>query len=131
MLLRSHAHDGPYERPRGGSDGVMPGSQRAVGTSRSQSSRALSQACCEIRAPFGRSAHPPARHTLARKSERNEYRTMLFGGIVLVGLVVALTIWLAATGWSMPAASGALVFAGGVAIVRGAQGLLKLRRTAR
>jgi len=34
--VRSHAHDGPYERPRGESDEVMPGSQRAVGTSSSQ-----------------------------------------------------------------------------------------------
>lgn len=68
---------------------------------------------------------------LARKSERNQYRTLFFGGIVLVGLVVALTIGLAATGWAMPTATGALVFAGGVAIIRGAQGLLKLRRTAR
>ena len=68
---------------------------------------------------------------LARKSERNEYLAVFFGGIVLVGLVVALTIGLDATGWSMPAESGALVFAGGVAIVRSAQGLLKLRRTAR
>jgi hypothetical protein len=67
----------------------------------------------------------------ARKSERNEYLTMFFCGIVTVGLVVALTIWLAATGWWMPAASGAGIFAGGLAIVRSAQGLLKLRRTAR
>lgn len=67
----------------------------------------------------------------ARQTERNQYRTLLFGGIVVVGLVVAVAIWLAATGWSMPAATGALVFAGGVAIVRGAQGLRKLRRTAR
>ena len=67
---------------------------------------------------------------LARKSERNQYRAMFFGGIVVVGLVVADGIWLAATGWWMPA-SGLLIFAGGVAIVRGAKGLLTLRRTAR
>lgn len=41
----------------------MPGSQRAVGTSSSQSSSALLQVCCEILAPFGRSAQPPSRHT--------------------------------------------------------------------
>lgn len=68
---------------------------------------------------------------LARKGERNQYRMLLFGGIGLVGIVVALAIWLATTGWSMPAATGILIFGGSVAIVRGAQGLRKLRRTAR
>ena len=68
---------------------------------------------------------------LERKSERNQYWTMFFSGIVIVGLVGALTIGLAATGWWMPGASGTLILGGGVAIVRGAQGLLKLRRTAR
>jgi hypothetical protein len=64
-----------------------------------------------------------------RKSERNGHLAMFFGGIALVVLVVALTIGLAAGGWSMPEASGVGVFAGGVAIVRSAQGLRKLRRT--
>jgi hypothetical protein len=68
---------------------------------------------------------------LTRRSERNEYRALFFGGIALVGVVVALTIGLAMTGWTMAEASGMLVFAGGVAIVRGAEGLRKLHRTAR
>lgn len=38
---------------------------------------------------------------------------------------------LAATGWMMPAASGMLIFGGVLASAHGAQGLRKLRRTAR
>lgn len=69
--------------------------------------------------------------SLARKSERNEYWAMFFCGIALVVLIVALMIGLTASGWSLPAESGALVLAGVAVTVRGAQGLLKLRRTER
>ena len=68
---------------------------------------------------------------LARKSERNDHWMMVFAGIVLAGTVVALANGLTAAGWSLPAESGALVFAGGFVSVRGAQGLLKLRRIER
>jgi hypothetical protein len=64
---------------------------------------------------------------LARQSERNHYRGLFCFGIALVVVVVALTVGLAMTGWAMAEASGMLIFGGGVAIARGAEGLRKLR----
>lgn len=70
-------------------------------------------------------ANPAA---LARRSERNHHLFMFLFGISITVIVVVLTIWLAETGWSWPAVSGALVFTGGFATYKGAKGLLKLYR---
>jgi hypothetical protein len=68
---------------------------------------------------------------LARRAARNASWAQFFCGIALVVIVVALMIGLAASDWSIPTEGVALVFAGGFLIVRGAQGLLKPRRTKR
>jgi hypothetical protein len=68
---------------------------------------------------------------LARKHERIEHLLMLFGGIAIVVVVSALTIGIGSTRWRVPAASGALVFAGGFMIFRSVRGLLRLHRTRR
>jgi hypothetical protein len=68
------------------------------------------------------------RAALTRKSERDRYLAMVFGGLGLVALVGAPTIALASTGWWMPGASGLLVFGGCLATAHGVEGLRTLRR---
>ena len=65
--------------------------------------------------------------TLARQSQRHEYRMMIVFGVGLIVVVLALAVGLAMTGWTMMEATGMLIFGGGAAISHGVQGLRSLR----